>query len=103
MDTLSLPGLWSLSPIGALIGLLVFLAIALARGWVIPKSSHEREMGQANKRGDEWKETAKGLEAVNVEIRRQNTDLIEASRTASEFFAKVTTNIEDTESRHVGP
>ena len=99
----ALPGIWSLTPIGALVGLLVFLFIALARGWLIPRTSHEREMGQANKRGDEWRETALDQRAVNQEIRRQNTMLLEAGRTATDFFGKVTTDIEDTGANHVGP
>lgn len=99
----ALPGIWSLTPIGALVGLLVFLFIALARGWLIPRTSHEREMGQANKRGDEWRETALDQRAVNQEIRRQNTMLLEAGRTATDFFGKVTTDVEDTGVNHVGP
>lgn len=99
----ALPGIWSLTPIGALVALLVMLFMALMRGWVIPRSSHEREMGQANKRGDEWRETALDQRAVNQEIRRQNTMLLEAGRTSTDFFAKVTTDIEDTGVKHVGP
>lgn len=85
-----LPGIWSLAPLPALIGLLVFLFIALARGWIIPRSSHEREMGQANKRGDEWRDTAIGERAVNQEIRAQNTMLLEAQRISDKFYTAMT-------------
>lgn len=85
-----IPGLWSLSPLAGITGLLLFIAISLIRGWFIPRPSHERELAMANKRGDEWKETAKDLQDVNREIRRQNTELIEAVRTSSSFFEAMT-------------
>lgn len=42
---LGLPGLWSLTPIGALIGVLVLQYYLLSTGRLITKSSHEREIG----------------------------------------------------------
>lgn len=83
----ALPGLWSLSPLGALIGVIVVFFLLLATGKIITKSSHERELTQANKRGDEWKETALDQCAVNQALREQNMQLIEATKTASAFFA----------------
>lgn len=87
----SLPGIWSLSPLGALIGAVVTMYWLLGSGRLIPRSSHERELSQAerhmvqaDKRGDEWKETALTERAVNQEIRRQNTLLLEASRSTVE-------------------
>lgn len=104
----SLPGIWSLSPHAALLGLVVLFTISVMRGWFIPKSTHEREIehadkrtAQADKRGDEWKETALTERAVNQEIRRQNTLLLEASRTATKFFADAPIGVEDTGDRHV--
>lgn len=89
-DELMLPGMWSLAPLPALIGLLVFLFIALARGWIIPRASHEREMELMKGRGDDWKETAKSLESVNQEIRVQNTMLLEAQRISDKFYQAMT-------------
>lgn len=40
----ALPVLWELSPIAALVGLLSFLVLSVARGTLIPRSSHEREI-----------------------------------------------------------
>lgn len=37
--------------------LIVFMAVSLFRGWVVPKSTHERELKASDKRGDEWKES----------------------------------------------
>lgn len=54
----TLPGIWTLSPLGALIGGIVLVYWLIATGRLIPRSSHEREMRQANVRGDEWKESA---------------------------------------------
>lgn len=89
MEALDLTGIWGLSPVAALIGTTVFLFLSLARGWVIPKSSHEREMASANKRGDEWKETALDTRILNNELVRQNSTLVEATKTPAEFFGTV--------------
>lgn len=97
----ALPGIWSLTPIGALIGAIVFAYWGLLTGRIITKTSHERELTVANKRGDEWKETALDQRTVNAEIRAQNMLLIEATRTSADFFAKVTTDVDDTGKHHV--
>lgn len=39
-------------------GIVIFVAMSLIRGWLVPKSTHERELKASDKRGDEWKETA---------------------------------------------
>lgn len=84
-----IPGIWSLTPIGALIGVIVLIAFVLIRGMFIPKSSHERELALSNKRGDEWKETAVSVRTVNTELLRQNGDLIESSRITDHFFRAI--------------
>lgn len=99
-----LPGVWSLSPLGALIGAVVILYWMLGTGRLIPRSSHERELEQANRRGDEWKDTALEQREINAEIRKQNSTLIEAARITTDFFGKVSApDIEDTGVPHVGP
>lgn len=35
---------------------IAFTVIGLQRGWLIPKNTHERELGQADKRADDYKE-----------------------------------------------
>ena len=40
----------------------------------------------AQKRGDEWKETAQQERAVNSEIRKQNGQLIEANEIVESFL-----------------
>lgn len=87
---MDIPGFWSLTPLGGLVGIIVFIAIVLIRGWFIPKSSHERELDMSNKRGDEWKDTANVVRAVNTELLKQNSDLIESSRITDHFFRAMT-------------
>jgi len=99
----SLPGLWSLTPLGGMIGTIVLFYILLARGNIITRGSHERELAMANKRGDEWKETALETRAVNTEIRKQNTQLVEANRIVESFLRAASPgSIADTTSRPGG-
>ena len=44
MDALVLPGLWNLTPYGALIGMAVLLYWLIATGRLIPRASHDREL-----------------------------------------------------------
>jgi len=72
--------------LGGMIGTIVLFYILLARGHIITRGSHERELGMANKRGDEWKETALETRTVNAEVRKQNGQLIEANRIVESFL-----------------
>lgn len=98
MEAFDLPGLWNITPYGAIVGMVVFLFLSLARGWLIPRSSHEREMAGAIKRGDEWKEVAEGREELYTVVLGQNTVLIEASKVSAEFYGTV---MRDGGGRHV--
>lgn len=86
---MEITGLWSLTPITAFLGTLVYISMAMARGWWVPKASHERELAASNKRGDEWKETALTTRTLNAELAKQNSELTEANKTAAEFFGTV--------------
>lgn len=89
METDLLPGLWSLSPLGALIGVIVLFYWLLTTGRIIPRASHERELAVANKRGDEWKESAlEGRELIRQQS-EQITKFADASKTPAEFFGTV--------------
>lgn len=89
MDPLTIPGLWGLTPYGALIGLIVLIGLSISRGSWVPKSSHERELAAANRRGDEWKETALATRVLNAELAKQNSVLVESTKTPAEFFGTV--------------
>lgn len=75
---IELPGLWSLTPLGALLGVLVLFYWLTASGRLIPKSSHERELAAANHRGDEWKATALEYRSVLDRKEQQVSTLIES-------------------------
>lgn len=89
MDLAQLPGIWSLTPYGAVLGMVVLIFWLTSSGRYIPRSSHEREMAAANKRGDEWKETALAKGELLVTVSNQNTVLIEATKTSAEFYSTV--------------
>lgn len=76
-----IPGIWSLTPYGALVGLLVFISISVIRGWFIPASSHKRELEAERRRADEWKEVALARKDTIRALVDQNTALLETGRT----------------------
>jgi hypothetical protein len=79
-------GIWSLTPIGAMIGVVLVVYLLIATGKLIPRSSHEREMRQANIRGDEWKETANVERAAKSILLEQNSGLIQALSVVESFL-----------------
>lgn len=82
----ALPGLWSLTPIGGIVGVIVVLYWLLATGRLITRSSHERELAQSNKRGDEWKETAlDGRKTISAQS-SQITMLTQANQITEHLF-----------------
>jgi hypothetical protein len=81
MDLASLPGLWSLTPIGALLLVLVIFFWLMATGKIITVSSHLRELAMERQRSDEWKQTANSKDSVNNELLKQNGILISSGRT----------------------
>lgn len=91
-----LPGVWSLSPLAALVGSIVLVGWLIYTGRLIPKTSHERELAQQKERADDWKATAKDYEATNTEIRAQNRLLIQSNEITAYFFKAVSPHIGDT-------
>lgn len=75
-----------MTPIGALIGVLVLLFWLIATGRLIPKSSHERELGSVMKTAEDWREIAEKQQELNLIHMEQKTKLIEATTAASAFF-----------------
>lgn len=67
---------------GAFGGLVIFIVVSLIRGWLVPKSTHERELKASDRRGDEWKETA-------LESRKTTNELIRSQQVVKDFFEKV--------------
>lgn len=67
---------------GAFGALVIFFTVAILRGWIVPKSTHERELAASDRRGDEWKETA-------LESRKTVAELIRSQAIVKDFFEKV--------------
>jgi hypothetical protein len=98
-----LPGVWSLSPLAALTGIIVLVGWLIYTGRLIPKASHERELTQQKEftvreqvRGDEWKATALAQEEVNKEIRSQNSQLVQSNEITAYFFRSIAPSLGDT-------
>lgn len=81
-----LPGLWSLSPLAGMIGMLVLLFLGLSTGRLITKSSHERELALANKRADEWRAAHARSEDARAVALEQNSALLAGVRIADKFY-----------------
>lgn len=75
---------------GAFGALTVFVVISLLRGWLVPKNTHDRELAVADRRGDEWKETA-------LESRKTTNELIRSQQVVKDFFEKVPVRSTDPE------
>lgn len=91
---IELPGIWSLTPLGALIGVLVLQYWLMATGRLISKASHDREIAAANVRGNEWKDTALSERATKDEALAQNRVLLEGSRTTAAVLKAATPDMD---------
>lgn len=88
MDVLSFIVNPAVRDIGA-VAIVTLVVLMLLTGRLIPRLTHEREIAAANKRGDEWKETAlKGRELIEQQS-AQLTKFADASKTPAEFFGTV--------------
>lgn len=65
----ALPGLWSLSPLAALVGVLVWAFLKVSNGDYVPKSTHEREIGI-------YKEVLANKDATITQLTDQNGKLL---------------------------
>ena len=84
-----LPGLWNLSPWGALVGVIVYVYWLIVSGRWIPRATHDAIVAVQKERGDEWKETAATQRTLIEEQSKQIGVFAEASRTPAEFFGTV--------------
>ena len=67
-------GIWQLAPYPALLGVLVLLIVAVSRGWLIPKSSHDREISI-------YVSIVSNKDDTIAEQRTQITSLLEVGKT----------------------
>lgn len=89
-------GIWSLTPLGFGLGVVVVVYLLRITGKLIPKSTHERELATHKMRGDEWKETALEHRKVNEILRTQNGDLIHANKVVEQLLRSAGPNLGET-------
>jgi hypothetical protein len=88
VDVLSFFANTTVRDIGA-VAIVALGVLLIFAGRLIPKSTHDRLLAEANKRGDEWKESALFEREHSSELAKQNSTLIEATKTPAEFFGTV--------------
>lgn len=91
---IELPGIWSLTPLGLALGLVALLYWLIATGRLIPKASHDRELAIANRRGDEWKDTALTERRTKDAVIDQNRILLEGTRTTAAVLKAATPDMD---------
>lgn len=84
-----LPGYWSLAPIPALLGMVVFIFYALSSSKLYTRSQHLEIVSLHKTRGDEWKETSGKWEAVANEAMSQLALIAPELKIVGDFFTKV--------------
>lgn len=79
----TLPGIWSLTPLGALLGVLVLQFWLVATGRLVPRKSHEEAVTQERTRAEEWKTVAGERKNTINSLVMQNTAMLEATKTTA--------------------
>ena len=77
---IELPSLWSLSPIGGMLGMLAVLYWLIASGRLIAKSTHDQQLKAAIERGNEHKDAAELWQGVALKAMGQQDILVESTR-----------------------
>ena len=83
MEELGLPGIWGLTPLAALTGIIVLLYWMLATGRLITKETHEREIGI-------YKEQVAALRVSNTAKDNQINSLMSVGRTVQAVLRSTT-------------
>lgn len=81
-----LPGLWSLTPLGAMVGMLVLQFYWLASSRLYTRKQHDEIMTLERRRGDEWKETATVERAAREALSKQLDVSLEANKAWETVF-----------------
>lgn len=84
----ALPGLWSLSPIGAVIGMVVLIFIALTTGRLYTKGQHDQIVQLYKQLADEAKATATKWEGIAIERGDQLSLVLPQLQVFSEFIQR---------------
>lgn len=75
-------------------GLPGLVLLAVLFGWLIPRPTHNRELVQANRRGDEWKAAYDAQDARNDAQAAQIAELLELARTSNAVIQSLQTAAE---------
>jgi hypothetical protein len=85
-DGFSIPNWGDVGLTGALVGVAVLVIVSIVRGWLVPKTQHDRELAAANQRtidavtrGDEHKAAALEWRKVAMLTLGQNGTLVQTS------------------------
>lgn len=84
----TLPGLWSLTPIGFGLGALAFIFLGLGGGWLYTKRQHVEIVDLHKERHEIQKRTIEKHEQTIATQSKQLSDLIEANGITAAFFQK---------------
>lgn len=84
----ALPGLWSLSPIGAVIGMVVLIFLGLTTGRLYTRGQHDQIVNLYKELATEAKASAGKWEAVAVQRGAQLDILVPQVAIVGEFFQK---------------
>lgn len=79
----TLPGLWSLSPIGAFLGLGALVLWLVLTGRLVPRKTHDEIVKQERTRAEEWKLVASERKGTINSLVVQNTAMLEATKTTA--------------------
>lgn len=83
-----LPGLWSLTPFGAVLGLMVLQYWLLSTARLYTRKQHEESLELERLRGNEWKETSEKWEAMAAKQSSAIQVLSEEFKIVGDFFKK---------------
>lgn len=83
-----LPGLWSLTPFGAVLGLMVLMYWLMATGRLYTRKQHEEGLALERLRGTEWKETSQKWETLASAQSSQLTTTVHELGIIGDFLKK---------------
>lgn len=87
----ALPGLWSLTPVGALIGFIVLLGWMLATGKLYTKAQHDEIVGLHEERAQTLTTAGDRLQSALTAANEQNKELLVAAGITADFFKRADT------------
>jgi hypothetical protein len=84
--------------------ILVFVVIAILRGWLIPGRTHTRELEAEKTNTADWKEAHRRSEEAREALQGQNSTLLAGVRIADHFYKDFLPPVpnEDTQPRVAG-